>query len=393
MKYHIFLIITIILIIELCNIYIYKVASFGNKSIAVHKNYKYIFIVKPLTFLTIMFTELPLPLFYILFYIVSHKLLLMNKKKSNSNRFIPNIAVISFCILHLITLSILSLVENTSLDTMFINMTYKLTSILIASILDFILWYSIDKIKEHIYIITKNQIEFSLFLKFIWFTLGYILFDSIQVTFSPPSSLTSYFIIGSSLLLTLQLIIFINHIYSIEKNIYLEKEHNRLEMIKKEQLLKVNLLKKKANIDELTSAYTRKFAFEKIQSYIDNSLLFSLVYIDLDKLKTINDTYGHLAGDNYIINFSSIVIENLRTDDIFARIGGDEFIVIMPKSNENTTKEFMEKIRKIMDNKISFSYGIVEVPSENKMTVEEIINIADVRMYTDKQNNHRRNSN
>ncbi|HEK4598187.1 TPA: GGDEF domain-containing protein [Clostridioides difficile] len=391
MKYHIFLIITTILIIELCNIYICKIASFGNKNITIHKNYKYIFLIKPLTFSIIMFTKLPLPLYYILFYIVSHKLLL-SRKSSTNNHFIPNIAVISFCILHLITISIMSLVKNTSPDIIFVNITYKLISILIASILDFILWYSMNKIKEHIYIITQNQIEFSLFLKFIWFTLGYILFDSIQITFAPPSSLTSYFILGSNILLILQLIIFINHIYSIEKNIYLEKEHNRLKMIKQEQLLKVNLLKKKSNIDELTSAYNRKFAFEKIQHYIDNNLLFSLIYIDLDKLKTINDTYGHLAGDNYIINFSSIVIENLGIDDIFARIGGDEFIVIMPKSNENTTKEFIDKIRKIMDNTISFSYGIVEVPSENKMTVEEIINIADIRMYTNKQNNHKRNS-
>ncbi|HGM1204677.1 TPA: GGDEF domain-containing protein [Clostridioides difficile] len=392
MKYHIFLIITTILIIELCNIYICKIASFRNKNITIHKNYKYIFLIKPLTFLIIIFTKLPLPLYYILFYIVSHKLLL-SRKSSTNNHFIPNMAVISFCILHLITVSTISLVKNTSPDIIFANMTYKLISILIASILDFILWYSMNKIKEHIYIITQNQIGFSLFLKFIWFTLGYILFDSIQITFAPPSSLTSYFILGSNILLILQLIIFINHIYSIEKNIYLEKEHNRLKMIKQEQLLKVNLLKKKANIDELTSAYNRKFAFEKIQHYIDNNLLFSLIYIDLDKLKTINDTYGHLAGDNYIINFSSIVIENLGIDDIFARIGGDEFIVIMPKSNENTTKEFIEKISKIMDNTISFSYGIVEVSSENKMTVEEIINIADIRMYTNKQNNHKRNNN
>lgn len=392
MKYHIFLIITTILIIELCNIYICKIASFGDKNITIHKHYKYIFLIKPLTFLIIIFTKLPLPLYYILFYILNHKLLL-SRKSSTNNHFIPNIAVISFCILHLITVSTMSLVKNTSPDIISVNMSYKLISILVASILDFILWYYIDKIKEHIYIITQNQIEFSLFLKFIWFTLGYILFDSIQITFAPPSSLTSYFILGSNILLILQLIIFINHIYSIEKNIYLEKEHNRLKMIKQEQLLRVNLLKKKANIDDLTSAYNRKFAFEKIQHYIDNSLLFSLIYIDLDKLKTINDTYGHLSGDNYIINFSSIVIENLGIDDIFARIGGDEFIVIMPESNENTTKEFIEKISKIMDNKISFSYGIVEVPSESKMTVEEIINIADIRMYTNKQNNHKRNNN
>lgn len=98
----------------------------------------------------------------------------------------------------------------------------------------------------------------------------------------------------------------------------------------------------------------------------------------------INDIYGYLVGDNYIINFLSIVIENLGIDDIFVRIGGDEFIVIMFKFNENIIKEFIEKISKIMDNMIFFSYGIVEVFSENKMIVEEIINIVDIRMYINK---------
>ncbi len=57
----------------------------------------------------------------------------------------------------------MSLVKNTSPDIVSVNMSYKLISILVASILDFILWYYMDKIKEHIYIITQNQIEFSLF--------------------------------------------------------------------------------------------------------------------------------------------------------------------------------------------------------------------------------------
>ncbi|EGT5173558.1 GGDEF domain-containing protein, partial [Clostridioides difficile] len=57
MKYHIFLIITTILIIELCNIYICKIASFRNKNITIHKNYKYIFLIKPLIFLIIIFTK------------------------------------------------------------------------------------------------------------------------------------------------------------------------------------------------------------------------------------------------------------------------------------------------------------------------------------------------
>ncbi|MCC0723058.1 GGDEF domain-containing protein [Clostridioides sp. ZZV14-6104] len=392
MKYYIFLAIAIISIIEFCNIYICRILSAQNKTVSPYKNYKSIFLIKPLIFLIMMFTKLPLPLFYILFHLMNHKAFLINNKNANKY-FISNMSVISFYIFHLITLSVISLLENTSLYTLYMDTYYRLISILIAYTLIFILLYCIDKIKEHVFILVQNNIELNLFSKFIWFAIGYILFDSIQVILSPPKALTSYFIIGSNILLALQIIIFINHIYSIEKNIYLEKEHHKLEITKYEQLLGVDLLNKKANIDDLTSAYTRKFAFEKMQSYIDNKLLFSLVYIDLDKLKTINDTYGHLAGDSYIISFSNIVIDNLRTEDIFARIGGDEFIVIMPQYSENITKEVMDKIRNTMKNQISFSYGIVEVSSKNKMTLEEIINTADIRMYTDKQNNHRKNKN
>lgn len=392
MKYYIFLAIAIILIVEFCNIYICRILFAQNKTVSPYKNYKSIFLIKPLIFLIMLFTKLPLSIFYILLYLINDKTFLTNSKNSNKH-FISNIIVISFCIFHLITLSVMSLFENTSLYTLFMNTYYRLISILIASTLNFILLYFIDKIKEHIFILGQNSIELNLFSKFIWFAIGYILFDSMQVIFSPPNALTSYFIIGSNILLALQIIIFINHIYSIEKNIYLEKEHHKLEITKYEQLLRVNLLNRKANIDDLTSAYNRKFAFEKIQSYIDNKLLFSLVYIDLDKLKTINDTYGHLAGDSYIISFSNVVIDNLRTEDIFARIGGDEFVVIMPQYSENITKEVMDKIRNTVKNQISFSYGIVEVSSKNKLTLEEIINIADIRMYADKQNNHRKNKN
>ncbi len=123
---------------------------------------------------------------------------------------------------------------------------------------------------------------------------------------------------------------------------------------------------------------------------------FSLCYLDLNKFKFINDTYGHSTGDNVLLFFSQEIQRYLRAvPNTFARIGGDEFVILF--HNETTEEElakFFEKIHHslqsatIVNNNdflISFSTGTACYPRDGK-DIDTLINHADKNMYKDKQN-------
>lgn len=107
---------------------------------------------------------------------------------------------------------------------------------------------------------------------------------------------------------------------------------------------------------------------------------FSIILLDTDKLKEINDTKGHLEGDKAISKIASVIKKNIRKTDIACRWGGDEFLLLLV----NTSKEKAEiLIKRIKEQSIfQFSYGISQW--EKGMNIEEIIKIADAEMYKDK---------
>jgi diguanylate cyclase (GGDEF)-like protein len=95
--------------------------------------------------------------------------------------------------------------------------------------------------------------------------------------------------------------------------------------------------------------------------------IFTVCYIDIDKLKTFNDIYGHLEGDLLIRNIVSVFKTNIRETDIICRMGGDEFIILTPDTNLNGAKELAESIRGIIDEfvfkkagHLTCSFGISE---------------------------------
>jgi len=110
-------------------------------------------------------------------------------------------------------------------------------------------------------------------------------------------------------------------------------------------------MKKQASIDELTACYNKK-EFENIfnrmlstlQRYSDSN--FAAVMLDIDHFKNVNDTYGHLAGDFILKEMSSIIHEELRDSDVFARVGGEEFMILLPQTKLNGALKTAQKIRK-----------------------------------------------
>lgn len=157
-------------------------------------------------------------------------------------------------------------------------------------------------------------------------------------------------------------------------------------------------------IDELTSLYNRRGFFNQAQQYMNANAQegrgFYLVVADLDGMKTINDTYGHHMGDLALMDTANILKEVFLDSDIIARMGGDEFTVILPdKLGYSLNLDAFEEmiILKIQQKlhsfnlsagriyRLSISLGIFHFNPAMPVTLGELIIQADQRMYTHKK--------
>ena len=153
-------------------------------------------------------------------------------------------------------------------------------------------------------------------------------------------------------------------------------------------------MEKIASTDKLTGIYNRRMLDEILQIEIEvaqrhNSEL-SLIIIDIDHFKDVNDNYGHLIGDETLKKMSSIIFENIRTSDIFGRYGGEEFLIICTQTNKDNAYILAEKLRTIVGkynfNKIgtkTISLGISTY--EKNDSIESLFKKADEALYCAKE--------
>jgi diguanylate cyclase (GGDEF)-like protein len=123
-----------------------------------------------------------------------------------------------------------------------------------------------------------------------------------------------------------------------------------------------------------------------------------LLYIDLDSLKYINDTFGHAAGDLAISQFSRILTETFRDSDVIARLGGDEFVALIIDATESDLANIQARLHSHVDthnlqsahgHALSFSLGVIRVEPQSTITMEELLSEADAAMYKHKQSRRR----
>lgn len=146
--------------------------------------------------------------------------------------------------------------------------------------------------------------------------------------------------------------------------------------------------------DELTGLMSRRTFFEQFdelkQNTERNSNGITLAYIDLDDFKKINDEYGHNAGDQVLETFATTLIKAARNSDIIARIGGEEFAIILPETKIDDAHMILERIRKTVASKritfegidicISMSTGLAHYQGDTLM-VDKLVSQADKAMY------------
>ncbi|MGJ0364127.1 diguanylate cyclase [Aliarcobacter cryaerophilus] len=161
-------------------------------------------------------------------------------------------------------------------------------------------------------------------------------------------------------------------------------------------------LKKLYLTDKLTGLYNRfkidkELSLQKEKIDRNNSYSCSLMLIDIDHFKSINDTLGHLVGDCILKEVSSLLKNNLRKVDIIGRWGGEEFLIILPFTSKDIAKKVAENLRVLieennfshkMNRKITISIGVAEF-SDSK-SIEDILMIADKLLYKAKENGRNR---
>jgi len=152
-------------------------------------------------------------------------------------------------------------------------------------------------------------------------------------------------------------------------------------------------LETKAYRDVMTQLYNRTFGMFTLDTWLEEKKKFVLIFADLDKLKYINDEFGHNEGDEYIINAGK-ALEVFPAEAIVCRLGGDEFMLLALDIEFEFANNAMEKIAADLENlpylkdkkfKYSMSYGIVAVDSDNELPAGEILSLADGLMYGNKR--------
>lgn len=111
--------------------------------------------------------------------------------------------------------------------------------------------------------------------------------------------------------------------------------------------------------DTLTGLYNKRFVLSELESHFKiarrNKRIFSIIIFDIDNFKEINDSYGHLAGDAFLKNVGKIMNDTLREQDISGRVGGEEFLIIIPETGLDGAMDLAERFRKkIETSKIVF---------------------------------------
>ncbi|MBF0316918.1 MAG: diguanylate cyclase [Nitrospirae bacterium] len=150
-------------------------------------------------------------------------------------------------------------------------------------------------------------------------------------------------------------------------------------------------------MDELTGLYNRRGFYTlaaqqiKLANRYERSML--LFFLDLDGMKTINDNYGHKAGDRALVEVAHIMRETFRESDVIGRTGGDEFIVLVPDMDIIDESVIRARLQENIDTfndksdapfDLSISVGVIRYSHENPMELDELIAKADSLMYAEK---------
>ncbi len=146
--------------------------------------------------------------------------------------------------------------------------------------------------------------------------------------------------------------------------------------------------------DQLTTSINARYFYEILQMEIDrfqrSQRPFTIAYIDIDNFKSVNDRFGHPAGDQLLIQFANSIRKTIRKSDFIARLGGDEFALLFPETDQKSARIVFSKIQGVLREEmqlkkwpVTFSVGIITCKTAPE-TTDQLIKLADALMYAAK---------
>ena len=176
------------------------------------------------------------------------------------------------------------------------------------------------------------------------------------------------------------------------KSLALQEEIDESNLIRAE-------LEEMVRLDPLTGIYNRRYIFQIATDILEQAqnvkVPVSVMMMDIDQFKSINDTYGHLVGDQVLIAAVHSIQQRLRLTDYFGRYGGDEFVVILPNTDFKHAELAGERLRENLENhqiatdrglvRVTISVGISSCEPESGLLIDELLNMADAALYQAKK--------
>jgi diguanylate cyclase (GGDEF)-like protein len=231
-----------------------------------------------------------------------------------------------------------------------------------------------------------------------WWVRGYSILVILLLTFAVISLTLPALLTGAETIFKIKLteavfglitLIVLFNIYTIYQEILIKRL--RRQILEKQD--HSHILRNLAMIDPLTGLYNRRFAEQRLAAEVARSERrghpLTVLTLDLNNFKEINDTYGHPAGDLVLQEFASRLNKVIRGSDLAVRLGGDEFLVVLPECTLEQLKLVLERLRSFeldwQDQKIPVTFSAGWKDYEMGDRPEEMLARADQALYTNKR--------
>lgn len=224
------------------------------------------------------------------------------------------------------------------------------------------------------------------FHMFVSFGMVYELLDLVPLTLNTPFPFIPYFLFGGSALLLLFFAVFTLSTTYLGAEAFRESENITLERRRRDEMMRMKLYQHEATIDPLTSLNVRRVGAERLAHLESTHTPYLMAFIDVNDLKSINDTFGHAVGDECLKAFAQALSTSFPDDDVI-RWGGDEFVIITESMDTPAFEAQINALDARFDTPegtrpVQFCFGTA---SSTLGTRETVLRHADEAMYCKKR--------